>query len=1046
MELADVLSSLQYRDSPNFLQGKALERDRDFGHIFRKAASDPSDFPCNLKGVYVLNGAEYDKSQGSVPIVYVCEAESEAHARKIHRKVWNQNVVPFLLVVSRGWMRLFPGFQYGRETEDNALQGALLALNDFNEIATRFSAIRGGAIDSGSVWRDLGTAVKPDRRVDWKLLENLRQLDDWLKTEGVTDRRLSHALIGKFVYFSYLRQRKILSDARLATWEIDPGHIFSHSAKLNTFVELVHRVDEWLNGSVFPLTATKIKELGAEKLRKVASVFQGEQVESAQLPLFDIYDFSFIPIETLSVIYEQFLHATAHASGRSEGERRGAYYTPVPLVNFMLDRLDSRKPLGPGMRVLDPSCGSGAFLVQCYRKLVERRRQELGRRLRPGELGSLLTNHVFGVDVDEDACQIAELSLALTLLDYVNPPDLTETQFKLPALRGSNIFHSDAFDDDAAWYQLAKKRPFQWIVGNPPWKDLKPNNLDLGDEVAWQWMEKNKADRPVGGNQLAEAFAWRASEVLDESGSAALLLPAMTLFKYESVGFRKRFFSHNEIWSVSNFANLADVLFSGRATLPAAALFYSRTGTDDREVADYSIEIYSPLIANQPASQTAGVRRRQEIWNIVINSSDLKEITYRDVADGQPLAWKIAMWGSLIDKKVLKSIEKRYPNLGTLEKQGRLIVSQGLELRPNTGGGDEKTERHDELAEKTTINVELLKNRHYLFRFPSDSLRLVLRSDTAVRKGRFKVPLKVCEPPHVLVGASRNFAIYAEDFIVVPARQIGIASPDGNRSLLKALALYLNSDFVAYHQFLTTTEAGVQKSRNTLKALRGLPLPFSETTDLSPWEELYSRIAQEIARDEDFIRPQLVRELNELTFASLKLSSRGQAAVHDLVHVRFGLTRGKTGKSAVGHPSMPEQDLYARMLRDELDSFVDSSSNTRHRVEVLAGGGSGLIAIDLIADSAGKYPVKVWHASEPASAVLARSRSSLIERRTQWLYFNRNLRIYEGSRTYILKPLQRLHWTRTQAIQDALDIIGDSLDDHGTDLQESGDFDAGTVR
>jgi hypothetical protein len=234
MELNEILSSLQYRDSPNFLRGKALERDRDFGHVFRKAAAAPdkSDpFPCNLKGVYVLNGAEYDRSRGTVPVVYVCEADSERHAREIHRKVWNQNVVPFLLVVSRGWMRLYPGFQYEREMKDGALQGALLALNDFNDVATRFNAIRAGAVDSGSVWQELGGAINPDQRVDWKLLRNLRQLDDWLQKEGVTDRRLSHAMIGKFVYFYYLRQRKILSDARLAKWEIDPANIFSHSAR-----------------------------------------------------------------------------------------------------------------------------------------------------------------------------------------------------------------------------------------------------------------------------------------------------------------------------------------------------------------------------------------------------------------------------------------------------------------------------------------------------------------------------------------------------------------------------------------------------------------------------------------------------------------------------------------------------------------------------------------------------------------------------------------------------------------------------------------------
>ena len=51
----------------------------------------------------------------------------------------------------------------------------------------------------------------------------------------------------------------------------------------------------------------------------------------------------------------------------------------------------------------------------------------------------------------------------------------------------------------------------------------------------------------------------------------------------------------------------------------------------------------------------------------------------------------------------------------------------------------------------------------------------------------------------------------------------------------------------------------------------------------------------------------------------------------------------------------------------------------------------------------------------------------LTERRNQWLYFNRNLRIYDGSRTYILKPPQRLYWTETQAMQDAGEIIADSI-------------------
>ena len=55
--------------------------------------------------------------------------------------------------------------------------------------------------------------------------------------------------------------------------------------------------------------------------------------------------------------------------------------------------------------------------------------------------GALLTANIFGVDIDEDACQIADLSLALTLLVYIDPPDLTKT-ISTQLLRGYALDNS----------------------------------------------------------------------------------------------------------------------------------------------------------------------------------------------------------------------------------------------------------------------------------------------------------------------------------------------------------------------------------------------------------------------------------------------------------------------------------------------------------------------------------------------------------------------------------------------------------------------------
>ena len=63
--------------------------------------------------------------------------------------------------------------------------------------------------------------------------------------------------------------------------------------------------------------------------------------------------------KTISVIYEQFLHSESQGDGKNKAKEKGAYYTPVHLVNFVLDELESRKSLSSEGAVLDTACGSG---------------------------------------------------------------------------------------------------------------------------------------------------------------------------------------------------------------------------------------------------------------------------------------------------------------------------------------------------------------------------------------------------------------------------------------------------------------------------------------------------------------------------------------------------------------------------------------------------------------------------------------------------------------------------------------------------------------
>jgi hypothetical protein len=184
-----------------------------------------------------------------------------------------------------------------------------------------------------------------------------------------------------------------------------------------------------------------------------------------------------------------------------------------------------------------------------------------------------------------------------------------------------------------------------------------------------------------------------------------------------------------------------------------------------------------------------------------VNASDLREIDYGHVASGDSTSWKIAMWGSVIDRKTIAGASKRFRSVEDFEDSKDLFISEGLQLRSAKQSLSEDTERHEELAGELTINLAVLKNRRFLFRFPQGATARVPAETTFVRKGRFERPMRVSTPAHLIIGASRNFAVYSEDVVVVPARQIGITSPKGDKGLLKAIALYLNSDIVAFDNY-----------------------------------------------------------------------------------------------------------------------------------------------------------------------------------------------------------------------------------------------------
>lgn len=1034
MTVTELIKALGYRESRRFISPDKGDRlpSGELSFALRHTVQgcqdlSDNDSACHFHGTYVL---QEEKGAPTVPVVYVFEVESDTTAREIHRMIWNQNLVPFIIVVSPSAVRVYPGFSFSR-TEDRSL---------ISVAETVIETFHAAVIDEGTVWQHWGHAVEPAGRVDEKLLRDLKMLDEDLRRNGMS-REASHGLIGKFVYLYYLRHRDIVSDRKLEKWDIEPSSVFSRNATLKAFRALNQQLQEWLNGSVFQLGDDALVDITQAQLRLVAGVFRGDTRGQLHLD-FEAYDFSHIPIETLSCVYEQFLHDTDESDGESRGKTLGAYYTPIPLADYVISELEQECPLKEGMRILDPACGSGTFLVQCYRRLIEKKMRAKKRNLKATELRELLIRHLFGIDRDDDACRVAELSLIMTLLDYVNPPDLENTNFKLPTLCHSNIFQDDFFDPNAGWCScFQKNEAFDWIVGNPPWAEVKGEpTMDHEHYHAWKWIATHKTSHSTGGNQIAEAFLWKAGDHLTPKGVSGLVVPAMTWFKKESVAFRKTFFSQREVWCLANFANMAYVLFAGRAESPASAVFFKPKWPAD----DHTVLTYAPFVAEQVANRPAKVNRRAVTWNIVVNGDELRDVPNGAAIEGTGLPWKLAMWATARDGQLLARVQRRFPPFVQFCSDSDLLLSEGAQLKEFSEDLAGELDERPELVGKNKADFRRFRGVGRIFAFPPKALVKIRREEAYIRKRGGSSGLEVSKPPHLLVDASRRFAIFSSEFVFVPQRQVGIGGGKQSESLLRLLSLYLTSDFCTYHQFLTSPQWGIDKNIADLDTLKQLPVPLKQLSEseVGDWNVIHRELTALSQRkfapmgwDDSSKRrfSNLLSEVNSRVFKLLGIRPSERLLVEDFVHNNLELNKGKVTREAMRPPTEEEQELYLETLRDCLDGFLSPRRGVRHKIEAIRDDRSTFFSISLQRVSTAIKPM-ILLAGHEAARTLLTLRERLRHKHRQWVYFDRSLKIYDRGRgvLYHFKPMQRLHWTRRQAVLDSDEIIAETVAEGGS--------------
>lgn len=1017
MPLADLVEALGYRESPMYREddgdGLVLPSDQ---HLLRAARA------AGAKGSYFFKTSA---ENGSVrPAVHLAEASTVDEARQIHKRLWNQGVNPFLIVLLPGEIRVYSGFAYHPDKpKTGELLHRELDRTAMGEIATILESFTATSIDTGDIWQTQRKHLQPGKRVDTTLLAHLKSLGEVLEKKHKLKRQTSHYLIGRFVYLHFLRARRILSDPWLINEAgVQPDAVFSGKATKAAFRQLSKCVEATFNGKIFPIAWGSKHAPDAEAVNKVARVFSGDDVLSGQLHLpFTAYDFSYIPIELLSSIYEQFLHA----EDPEASDKDGAHYTPEPLADYLVSEVDSVRPLKTGMRILDPCCGSGVFLVVAFRRLVELECRQSGAALTPQRLKQLLQENIFAVERNETACQIAAFSLILAMLSYVDPPELhrLKKSFKFPSLIGRNLFPEDFFAPNGRFWNLKDPETqeplcFDWIIGNPPWTEL--DSADKKAQPLLDWARTKGKDFHLARSRPGEAFVWKAREKLTPKGVAGLILAAKTLTNDHLKPWRAKFFTEHQVHRVTNFANLAYAIFP-KVKEPAMTLVYSLPPSRNRQ---QTILHIGPFVANQVA-----IRNARKAWTVALNESEIKAVSVTEAQKGDASTWKLALWGNHRDPRELARLKTVFPTtLSQLAAERNWHLGLGLQLRNSPGkkvrdaNGELKDENEyvKELEDLPLLDHKALVADGPCLDFTGKGLVENTRG-CYVRGGR-KKGVGLIRKPHLFLW--NDYAAISMDDCIIEHDKIGLTAPQAEENWLRAISVLWTSSLTQYFLFFEHNAAwGIGRSQIDLGDAEAMRLPHLDEAVVAKLAKLQEELVVELANDrifDDKFRCHLDREVAKI----LKLPVSLMRTATDFAIERLSLNQGVVPSSATTPPNPGELLRYATRLVEELDSFVGNKA--RHRVTIRQAS-AGIVASIEITNQRSSIPPKVVSAAGAEAAVVKRLLAAAEQKFCQWIYVKRSVRWVEDDddTVHVIKPPRRLEWTEARAALDADDIIAE---------------------
>ena len=469
------------------------------------------------------------------------------------------------------------------------------------------------------------------------LAKAFKKADTTLDSETLTE--IVQRTLDRLVFLRFLEDKQIET-------EIGVSHFGKRKGAWADFRDASRRLDGIYNGIVFK----RLEPLDDPAFEVDDAVFTDvcERLSAENSP----YNFDAIPIHILGSIYERFLGSVIRATAQrvfveEKPEVRkagGVYYTPEYIVRYIVAQtvgklIAGKKPAEVAkLCFADIACGSGSFLLGVFDEVLRHHAEYYNQhgnekqarkdgcvqtedglwRLSLAQRRSILQNNIYGVDIDRQAVEVAQLSLFLKLLederatsarqyqlDYARDanlkkllPDLSSNIVCGNSLVGWNIATAMALsadderllnplDFEVAFPAVMRAGGFDAIVGNPPYEVVEKERTKASwpHQLFVEAIKSTKRFDPALGGKLNmfRFFIVRAAGLLNDTGGFGMIVPLSLLAdiscsrtreflieQFQPIEFDCFPQKDNAKRRVFRDAKLSTVIFSGRRRYPSA--------------------------------------------------------------------------------------------------------------------------------------------------------------------------------------------------------------------------------------------------------------------------------------------------------------------------------------------------------------------------------------------------------------------------------------------------------------------------------------------